>query len=357
MKLTAGTKPTLGILGGGQLARMLALAARPLDIDCVVLEPAGADCPAAPVADVIVGAFSDRAALEELVRRCDVVTVELEAVPTDTIDWLSTYVSVRPGVAAVRASQDRLLEKQMIRYLEIPTAPFGDEVAESQPAIVKTRRGGYDGRGQIRTSTPLERAQALRELADPIVEGLVPFRRELSIVAARSFDGDIACYPLVENLHLESILRETTAPAAVTEAQQKAGESIAARLLAHLGYVGVIGIELFDVDGELVVNEFAPRVHNTGHWTIEGALTSQFEQHVRAVMGLPLGDPSPRGVSVMINAIGALPDLIDVLRVPGCHMHAYGKEERPGRKVGHITVTAETLEVLDERLTVLRKFL
>ncbi len=333
---------------------MIALAARPFDIACVVVEPTGPNCPAAPVAEVIVGAFDDRGVLQRLVERCSVVTIELEAVPVEAISWLAERVPVRPGVEGIRAAQDRLLEKQLFRSLGIPTAPFDDEVPADSPAIVKTRRGGYDGRGQIRTRTADERTAALRELPDPIVEGLVTFQRELSLVAARSVSGAISCYPLVENVHVDGILRETMAPARVTPELQSQAEHIAHRLLEHVGYVGVIGIELFDVDGTLVVNEFAPRVHNTGHWTIEGSATSQFEQHVRAVMDLPLGDVATRGASTMINAIGTLPHLLSVLAIPGCHMHAYGKENRPGRKVGHITVTADDRATVEDRVRQLR---
>ena len=336
---------------------MLALAARPLGIDCVVLEPTGVNCPAAPVCEVIVGSFDDETALLELARRCEVITLELEAVPTATIEWLSRHVPVRPGVEAVAAAQDRLLEKRVLRSLGIATARFDDEVGPDEPCIVKTRRGGYDGRGQIRAATASDRAKALQELPDPIVEGLVPFSRELSVVAARAISGQVACFPIVENVHVDGILRETSAPAEVTAAQKAAGERIASVLLERLGYVGVVGIELFDVDGELVVNEFAPRVHNTGHWTIEGAHISQFEQHVRAVMGLPLGDPAPRGSSIMVNAIGVLPDLESVLTIPGAHMHTYEKQDRPGRKVGHVTVTADSDDALAERAKAVRLLL
>ena len=345
---------TLGILGGGQLARMLAIAARSFDIGCIVVEPSGPQCPAASVADVLVGSFDDRGVLAELSDRCSTVTVELEAVPISSIEWLADRVNVRPGPNAIRVAQDRLLEKQMFRSLGIPTAPINAEVPVDAPAIVKTRRGGYDGRGQIRTSTPTERASATQELPDPIVEGLVGFDRELSIVAARSVAGEVVCYPLVENVHVDGILRETTAPASVVPGLQAEAEKLATRVLDHLEYVGVLGIELFDVGGELIANEFSPRVHNTGHWTLEGSTTSQFEQHVRAVMKLPLGDTTTIGTSVMINAIGILPNLHSVLEIPGCHMHAYGKENRPNRKVGHITVTAGDHETLVDRLRQLR---
>ena len=354
MNTTFRSRRTLGIIGGGQLARMLAIAARPLDIDCVTLEPTGMQCSAGPVSDVIVGEFDDKEALAVLADRCDVITVELEAVPPSTMEWLADRVPVRPGVEAVRTSQDRLLEKQLLRSLGIATAPFNEEVLANEPAIVKTRRGGYDGRGQIRVANEAERTRAIAELPDPIVEGLVRFGRELSLVAARSIDGAIAFYPLVENVHHDGILRETTAPATVSAAQQAAGERLATLLLEKLDYIGVIGIELFDVDGALLVNEFAPRVHNTGHWTIEGAHTSQFEQHVRAVMGLPLGSTSARGAALMINAIGALPDEARVLGIPATHMHAYGKEDRPGRKVGHVTITAESLAELEFRAAAVR---
>jgi 5-(carboxyamino)imidazole ribonucleotide synthase len=237
-----------------------------------------------------------------------------------------------PRVEAVVASADRLAEKRLLRSLGIPTALFDDEVSLDAPCIVKTRRGGYDGRGQIRCTTSAERLAAVAELPDPIVEGLVPFDREVSVIAARSADGDIVAYPLVENVHVDGILRTSVAP---VDGPDPTG--LVTTFLDRLGYVGVVAIELFDVGGELVANEFAPRVHNSGHWTIEGAVTSQFEQHVRAVCGLPLGDASPIGRSTMTNIIGELPDMRAVLAEPGAHLHLYGKEPRAGRKLGHIT--------------------
>jgi 5-(carboxyamino)imidazole ribonucleotide synthase len=300
----------LGVLGDGQLARMLRLAATPLDIEVVTASPP-----------------FDRV---DHLDRCDVVTVEMEAIPIDVLERFRDRLS--PRVEAITASADRRAEKHLLRSLNIPTAPFDDEVPPDQPCIVKTRRGGYDGRGQVRCSTAAERAAAIAELPDPIVEGLVAFDREVSVIGARSASGDIAIYPLIENVHVDGILRTSTAPVGDADPH-----GFVTHLLDRMGYVGVVTLELFDVGGELVANEFAPRVHNSGHWTIEGAVTSQFEQHVRAVCGLPLGDPSAVGRATMTNIIGELPDARAVLAEPGVHLHLYGKEPRPGRKLGHIT--------------------
>lgn len=330
----------LGIIGGGQLARMLALAARPLGIDCLVVEPA-ADPPAGPVAEVIRAGYDDPEAMEQLARRCAVITVELEAVPISALEWLALRVPVHPGPAAIATAADRLSEKQLFRSLGIATASFDDEVT-GVPAIVKTRRGGFDGRGNRVVSTKAELETALDEMPDPIVEGLVPFTRELSIICARSTSGDVGYWPVVENAHEHGILRRTTAPAPRLRPQQQRAAEMLARLVAEkLEYVGVLAIELFELaDGTLVANEMAPRVHNSGHWTIEGALTNQFEQHVRAVCGLPLGDSSLREPTAMLNCVGRTPDATAVLKVTGAHLHVYGKAPRPGRKVGHVTVTA-----------------
>jgi 5-(carboxyamino)imidazole ribonucleotide synthase len=260
-------------------------------------------------------------------------------------------VPVRPSPELVAVSQDRLAEKRLFRSLGIATAPFDDEVRPDAAAIVKTRRGGYDGRGQVRTHDAASRAAALAELPEPIVEGVVTFRRELSVIAARASDGTVVTYPLVANHHGGGILRRSLAPAPdVGPQMQDEAVSIARRVLERFGSVGVVAVELFDVGGRLVANEFAPRVHNSGHWTIEGAETSQFEQHVRAVLGLPLGSCAARGLSAMVNLIGTEPDAAAVLAVPGAHLHRYGKAPRPGRKLGHVTVTAESPEQLVDRL-------
>ncbi len=334
---------------------MLALAAHPLGVECVVVEPAP-DPPARSVAEVIAAAYDDPAALAALAA-CDAVTVELEGVPSAALAWLAERVAVRPNPEAITTAADRLLEKQLLRRLGIATAPFDDEVADA-PAIVKSRRGGFDGRGNRLVRTDDELAAARSELPDPIVEGIVRFERELSIVAARSVDGDVRCWPLVENHHEYGILRRTLAPATFSDdaARRALGEQavdLAHRVLDALDYVGVLAIELFEQQGRLVANELAPRVHNSGHWSMDGAVTDQFEQHVRAVCGLPLGDPSTVGVTAMLNAVGGLPDRTTVLAVPGAHLHVYGKSARPGRKLGHVNITAPDDAELARRVAAL----
>jgi 5-(carboxyamino)imidazole ribonucleotide synthase len=338
---------TLGILGGGQLARMMAMAALPLEVDVIAIEPTLDEhgrCSANGSAnvEVIQAAFDDPAALATLARRCDAVTVETENVPVASLEWLATRVPTRPGAQAVAATQDRLVEKRALRAAGIMTAAFDDidRDHDEVPALVKTRTGGYDGKGQQMVGSLSELIAARSALAPAIVEGLVPFDRELSIVAARGVDGSVAVYPLVENVHRGGILRRTTAAAIVSPAQQRRAESMATALMEQLDYVGVLAIELFDVDGELIANEVAPRVHNSGHWTIEGAETSQFEQHVRAVLGVPLGSAALRIPSVMINLIGACPDPREIAAAPNAVLHTYAKASRPGRKIGHITVSS-----------------
>jgi 5-(carboxyamino)imidazole ribonucleotide synthase len=338
----------LGIVGGGQLARMLALAAHPLGVECLVVEPAD-DPPAGAVAEVVAAPYDDDAALDALATRCDVVTVELEAVPVDALERLARRVPVRPAPAAVAVTQDRLAEKRLLRSLGIATAPFDDEV-HGLPALVKSRRGGFDGRGNRLVRTPEELATARFELPDPIVEGIVPFTRELSIIAARGTSGDVRCWPLTVNTHEHGILRTSRAASTEPTPQQREAERLAKLVLEALGYVGVLALELFDVDGALVANELAPRVHNSGHWTIDGAVTSQFEQHVRAVCGMPLGDSWAVGASVMLNCVGGEPDADAVLAVPGAHLHLYDKSPRPGRKVGHVTVNAPGPALLSARV-------
>jgi 5-(carboxyamino)imidazole ribonucleotide synthase len=337
---------TLGILGGGQLAQMMAIAAKAFGVDVIVIEPAvdaNGRCPASgagPHVEVLPTALDDHASLEVLASRCNVVTVETENVPVEALAWLAERVPTRPGVEAVAVTQDRLLEKRALRAAGIPTAPFDeiDRGVHDLPAIVKTRRGGYDGKGQRLVRDRAQLAEARRELDPAIVEGIVPFDRELSIVAARGFDGSFAAYPLVENRHREGILRRTDAPANEMDHLQGEAETMARSLMESLGYVGVLAIEWFEVAGRLVANEVAPRVHNSGHWTIEGAETSQFEQHVRAVLGLPLGPVGLHCPSVMLNLIGSEPDPIEIAAAPHAVWHNYGKSWRPGRKVGHITI-------------------
>lgn len=343
---------TVGIVGGGQLARMLALAGHPLGISCVVVEP-GLHPPAAAVADVIAAPYGDPGALDELTHQADVVTVELEGVPVDGLRRVERRgVPVRPAPDAVAATQDRLAEKQCFAGLGVSTAPWGSAV--TPPAIVKTRHGGYDGRGQMVARSDEELAAAHRHLGDDVVcEAFVTFERELSIVAARGVDGSFAAYPLVENRHDDGILRVTLAPAPRLQASRQAeAEDLARRVMESFGYVGVLTVELFETAGGLLANEMAPRVHNSGHWTIEGAITSQFEQHLRAVTGMPLGSVESRP-SAMVNLIGTEPDRERrhrLLALDGVHLHLYGKTPRPGRKLGHVTVVGHDEPDRDARL-------
>jgi 5-(carboxyamino)imidazole ribonucleotide synthase len=315
----------VGCLGGGQLGRMLALAGAPLGVRMRFLDPA-ADACAGQVGELIVGAYDDPACLERLAAGADAVTYEFENVPVDA----ARSVGAVPDPRSLELGQDRLVEKQLFRRLGIATAPFGSIDDVGVPALVKSRRLGYDGKGQ----RVVESQDAIGD--DELAEGIVPFRRELSIVAVRGATGETAFYPLAENEHRGGILAVSRAPAHA--APQRDAEEIAARLLHELGHVGVLAVELFDVDGELLANEFAPRVHNTGHWTIDGAETSQFENHLRAILGLPLGPTTARGPSVMVNLVGATPPLERLLSIPGAHVHLYGKEPRPGRKLGHVTL-------------------
>ena len=358
----------IGVLGGGQLGRMLALAGYPLGHEFTFLEPA----PEATrgLGTLIAAPFADAAALDALAAASDVVTYEFENVPVAAARRLADRVPVWPPPGALEVAQDRLLEKRFFADCGLPTAPFA--VADGRealaravetiglPAVVKTRRHGYDGKGQavLRVPADLDAAWAALAPAPCIVEGWVDFARELSILAVRGRDGACACWSLVENLHGDGILRRSLAPApGATPALQAAAEAHARTVLERLGYVGVAAIELFEVDGSLVANEMAPRVHNSGHWTIEGAETSQFENHLRAVTGAPLGSTAPVGVSAMVNLIGDLPPDAAVLAIPGAHLHRYGKAPRPGRKVGHVTVRAADPGALGERLGVLQALL
>lgn len=352
----------VGIIGGGQLGRMVALAGYPLGMRFTVLDPSAEAC-AAQVCPHIRGEFDDFQALYKLAQASDVVTYEFENVPVESARWLAERVPVFPPPRALEVSQDRLAEKTFFAKLGIPTPPFAavDErheydnaVAEiGLPAVLKTRRFGYDGKGQVVVRTPGDVEHAWDKLGGRplILEGFVPFDRELSILAARGRDGHIVTYPLVENEHRNGVLHRSVAPAGRTgeELAERAAE-YAARVLADLNYVGVLAIEWFQDGPRFLANEMAPRVHNSGHWTIEGAHVSQFENHLRAVCGLPLGRCDAIGWSAMFNFIGQVPDAADVLRHPESHLHAYGKGPRPGRKVGHVTLRAETAEELQEKL-------
>jgi 5-(carboxyamino)imidazole ribonucleotide synthase len=340
----------IGIIGAGQLGRMLALAGYPLAQQFVFLDST-ADSPGGQVAPIVTGAFDDPRSLERLAAEVDLVTYEFENVPVAALEKVAATRPVWPPVEALRVSQDRLLEKQLFTQLRIPTPPFCavdslDELRAAVkqlglPCVLKTRRLGYDGKGQryLRKPADIEPAWNALGSAPLILEGFIDFEREVSIVGVRGTTGEMRAYPIVANTHRDGILRVTLAPHR-NPALQKAAEVLLRRVLRHFDYAGVLTIEFFVRKGKLVANEMAPRVHNSGHWTIEGAATSQFENHLRAILGLPLGDTSPVGHCAMLNFIGRLPARDAILALPGVHWHDYGKEPRPGRKIGHCTVVA-----------------
>lgn len=348
---------TVGILGGGQLARMLALSGAPLGLRFRVLDTV-ADACAGQFAPLIVGDYRDEAALAEFAAQVDVATFDFENVPAESAQWLSERVPVFPNPRALSIAQDRLAEKTLFRELGIPVPAFADVADRAgldaavavigTPCILKTRRLGYDGKGQFRIKSPADVDAAWDALGAQaatvglILEAFVRFERELSVVAVRGRDGEFRAWPLTENWHVDGVLSVSLAPARV-DADLAAQADAHARALAEaLDYVGVFALELFCRDGVLLANELAPRVHNSGHWTIEGSETSQFQNHLRAVLGLPLGDTRMLGHACMLNWIGHLPDADPVLREPGGHWHDYGKESRAGRKVGHATLRADS---------------
>mgnify|MGYP003131734551 CR=1 FL=1 len=347
---TLPTGATIGILGGGQLGRMLSVAAARLGFKTVIFEPAS-DCPASHVAQRHIQAdYTDEDALRRFAEAVDVITYEFENIPTAALDLLEKLRPVRPDRRALRVSQDRLLEKAFLSDLGLMTAPFAAvddavDLAEAMdeigtPAILKTRRFGYDDKGQARIMSPADAEQALADMAGQpaIYEGFVEFSHEVSVIAARNQTGDVACYDPGENVHEGGILRTTTVPARLTSAQRTDAVLLAAKILNSLKYIGVMGVELFVTPKGLIVNEFAPRVHNSGHWTQAGCAIDQFEQHIRAVAGWPLGDGTRYADVVMENLIGADMDRVaDLARAPGVSLHLYGKAEvKPGRKMGHI---------------------
>lgn len=355
----------LGVIGGGQLGRMIGQAAIPLGIRCQFLEPG--DSPSASVAgEVLKADYDDRTALAALADACDAVTYEFENVPVEAATWLAERAPVFPPPAALDNAQDRLVEKRFFQAHGLETAaiaPVDDATslvaaveALGLPAILKTRRLGYDGKGQRFLATSAEVPGAFEALGGVpcILEKVVPFDRELSVLAVRNASGEVRTWPLVENHHEGGILRHTVAPApGVSEALQARADAYAQHVTEALDYVGVICIELFQVGDRLLANEFAPRVHNSGHFSIEGAVTSQFENHVRAGLGLPLGDtsiPRPHGCA---NLLGRQPPLAELLAVPSARVHLYDKSERPGRKLGHVTVSASTVDEVRARLRAL----
>ena len=346
---------TVGILGGGQLARMLALSGAPLGLRFLVMDNT-ADACAGQFVPMVVGDYRDETALAEFASRIDVATFDFENVPADSAEWLAQRVPVFPNPRALAVAQDRLAEKNLFRALGIDVPAFAaiDTRAEldaalatiGAPSILKTRRLGYDGKGQFRIRTIADADAAWAALGGNthglILEAFVPFERELSVVAVRGRDGEFRAWPLTENWHEHGILSASLAPAHVSSELATLALDYARRVGESLDYVGVFALELFLRGGELLANEMAPRVHNSGHWTIEGSETSQFQNHLRAVLGLPLGDTRMLGHACMLNWIGELPDANAVLGEPGGHWHDYGKAPREGRKVGHATLRADS---------------
>jgi len=354
----------IGIIGAGQLGQMLALAGFPLALQFRFLDSSPGS-PGAQVAPIVVGAFDDIEALRRLAGEVDIVTYEFENVPVAALHEMAATRPCFPPVDALRVSQDRILEKELFSRLGIPTPPYRavDTLADLEagvaalglPCVLKTRRLGYDGRGQRVLKKRADVGPAWEALGSVplILEGFVKFDREVSIIGARSTRGETRSYPIVTNTHREGILRVTVAPTRDARLQ-RAAEGHLRRVLDHFGYAGVLTIEFFVAGGRLIANEMAPRVHNSGHWTIEGAVTSQFENHLRAILGLPLGDTSPVGHAAMVNYIGTMPERDRVLALPGAHHHDYGKAPRANRKLGHCTVVAPTAA---QRDAVLRQLL
>jgi len=349
-----GPGATIGVLGGGQLGRMMAVAARQMGYRIIVLDPSPR-CPTAQVSDgVVVGTLDDIEAARHLANQVDVITLDTEHVPADVLDELDLIAPVRPGAAVLRTIQDRLIQKQFLDRIGLPQAAWApvDDLAAAlakvgRPAILKVRRAGYDGKGQVRIDPGADAEPLLARLrGEPAVaEEVIAFTREISVILARGQGGEIAIYPIAENVHRRHILHTTRAPAPMPEAQRRRAEAIAVSVAEALGHVGVMAVEMFELgDGRLLVNEIAPRTHNSGHYTYGACATSQFEQHIRAVCGVPLGDPRPLTGAVMVNLIGDLwskgpPVWHEVLARPEARLHLYGKDgPAPGRKMGHVVL-------------------
>lgn len=351
----------VGILGGGQLGQMLAEAAHDMSLETLVLDPKP-DAVAGQTTRHLVADWHDEAALRELAG-CDVVTYEFENVPTAAVERLIADVPVHPSPVSLAVSGDRIAEKEFFQDLGIETAPFAQVdsragldlavAALGLPAILKTRRFGYDGKGQAVLRNAADVDAAWERLGDQalILEGFVPFDREVSVIAVRGRDGEVRSWPATENVHVNGILHISRAPA--PEVSSALRDSAAVRLealMSRLDYVGVLVVEFFQMGDRLIANEMACRVHNSGHWTIEGASTSQFENHMRAVAGLALGDTRVEGYAAMINLVGEVPALARIESNPEIHVHVYGKSPAPGRKLGHVTVLADSREALEARI-------
>ncbi|HUX81343.1 MAG TPA: 5-(carboxyamino)imidazole ribonucleotide synthase [Halothiobacillus sp.] len=348
----------IGIIGAGQLGQMLALAGIALGHRFTFLDP-GVQPPAARLGRHIQAEYDDERALEQLAVECDLITLEFENVPVSAVETVTRHNQIYPGAQALAAAQDRIHEKRYLESLGVPVAAYRpvdclEDVRTALaeigcPAILKTRRLGYDGKGQAVIRCPSDAADAWSQMGGhaAILEQMIPFEREVSIVAVRSVRGELALYPVGQNRHVAGILYRTDIRP--EDPAQSAAERYARLVLEGLDYVGVLAIEFFEWDGRLIANEMAPRVHNSGHWTQNGAVTSQFENHLRAILGWPLGATDRIGHCAMLNLIGTIPERMALLAIPGVHLHDYGKEPRPGRKLGHVNITAASPEQCAER--------
>ena len=358
---------TIGVIGAGQLGQMLGIAGQKMGLDFVFLDPSDTP-PAAAIGPVLKYPFDSDEGLAKLVAESDIITYEFENVAVAAIEKIAASTTVYPPADALRHAQDRLVEKTLFTTLDIPVAGFRAINSEEDlhaasadlglPLVLKTRRFGYDGKGQSIVNVEADLEPAFMELggSDLIAEQWIAFDREVSAIAARNVSGDVVFYPLTENLHRQGILSVSKAPAAANELTGTANRYLAS-LLTHLDYVGVLALELFVTGDRLTANEIAPRVHNSGHWTIEGATTSQFENHLRAILDMPLGNADARGHAGMINLLGEMPGKSVELQADDCFLHDYGKEPRPGRKLGHVTVVADNPAALEEQLKRLGKLL
>lgn len=349
----------IGVIGGGQLGRMMALAGTPLGMQFAFLDPAPDAC-AQALGEHIRADYGDQNHLRQLADEVDLVTFEFESVPAETVAFLSQFVPVYPSAEALRIARDRWFEKSMFKDLGIPTPAFADIQSQADldaavasiglPAVMKTRTLGYDGKGQKVLRKAEDVLGAFAELGSVpcILEGFVAFTGEVSLVAVRARDGETRFYPLVHNRHDSGVLALSIA--STEHPLQALAEDYVGRVLDKLDYVGVLAFEFFEVDGGLKANEIAPRVHNSGHWTIEGSECSQFENHLRAVAGLPLGSTAKVGESAMLNFLGSVPPVEEVAAIADCHLHHYGKAFKAGRKVGHATIRSRDMATLKARI-------
>ncbi|MBL8100241.1 MAG: 5-(carboxyamino)imidazole ribonucleotide synthase [Anaerolineales bacterium] len=347
---------TIGVLGAGQLGRMLALAGYPLGHRFRFFDSAS-DSPSSLLAEQITADYADTSALEKFADGLNVITYEFENVPVETARHLEKFVPIYPPSIALEKAQDRFIEKSFFCGLGIPTPKFTIELSKgneiSFPAVLKTRRMGYDGKGQsiVHSQAEIE----AEKIENGILEEFISFDRELSIITVRNKSGETKFYPLIENHHKDGILRLSLVNGNISPDLQKQAEEYAQAVMDTLNYVGVLTIEFFEKDGRLLANEMAPRVHNSGHWSIEGSVTSQFENQVRAVTDAPLGSTNPLGVCGMVNLVGTIPDVEFILKIEGAHLHLYDKEPRAKRKLGHITFVEKDMETLQKKIDLVKE--